>query len=75
MGQAFKGGSDHVNGDWASQFVCESKEEFVDALSFVCAKCLCKTAISIPKAQTVDMTDLCCPVCKERLLPTDGQSN
>jgi hypothetical protein len=75
MAMAFKGGFDHVDGDWASQFVFKSKEEFVDALSFVCAKCLCKTAMSIPKAQTVGMTDLCCPVCKELLLLTDGQSN
>jgi hypothetical protein len=75
MALTFKYGFDHVNGDWASQFVCESKEEFVDALSFVCAKCHCKTALSIPKAQTVDMTDLCCPVCKELLLLTDGRSN
>ena len=64
----FKDGFDHVDGDWTSEFVSETKEEFVEAVSFVCARCLCKTTISIPKAQMVDMTDLCCPACKEVLL-------
>jgi hypothetical protein len=70
MAMTFKDGFDQVDDDWASEFVSRSKEQFVDALSFVCVNCHCKTTISIPKYKAVDMTDLCCPVCKEVLLLT-----
>ena len=37
--------------DWANNWVTESKQEFTDALSFICVKCQCRTTISVPKGR------------------------
>ena len=56
--------------DWANNWVTESKQEFTDALSFICVKCQCRTTISVPKGEPVTIRHVICPVCKEVLLLT-----
>jgi hypothetical protein len=68
MALMFSDGFEFRTGDEVSEWLEQNKQEFVDAVSYACVRCHCKTTISIPKGETVEMADLCCPVCKEVLL-------